>query len=66
MKEYRRNRACTKCGCTTEAESRFVPLSYMCGIKYPERIDRVCSRCGYTWKETPLDNKEVELKEIRS
>jgi DNA-directed RNA polymerase subunit M/transcription elongation factor TFIIS len=58
MEKYREGLRCIKCGCEyimdKHEETRL-------GSSIPEAILRTCTRCGYRWRELPLDVKE-ELK----
>ena len=53
------NVPCVKCGCahaTTRYEpARATPVSPGVLAQTPEHLARTCTRCGYTWRERPLD-----------
>ena len=53
------NAPCVKCGCahaTTKYEpARSTPVSPGVLAQTPEHLARTCTRCGYTWRERPLD-----------
>ena len=55
MKTYRRDRACPKCG--GDGEYSMAPACKWVreSLGVPEHILRTCLRCGYTWRERPLD-----------
>ena len=44
--QYWENRRCPKCG------SLFIRTRYDCSV---DALRRSCERCGYHWKEKPLD-----------
>lgn len=52
-------RPCKKCGCQ-EAKSTFVGQGILGGPLF-EHIERSCSRCGYLWRELPLDAERPSL-----
>ena len=45
---------CCKCG-HCDASSTWEAETEIGEYRWPERLDRRCTRCGYTWLEAPLD-----------
>ena len=52
MNKYCENTPCVKCGCY------FISTEYEKYDGGGEFIERKCLKCGYTWKESCLDDKE--------
>lgn len=55
------DRACPKCGQSTVQEQHQVFYCYMSEHRDdPEHFHRSCWRCGYEWREAPLDAQEAK------
>lgn len=54
MEDYYENRPCPKCG------NYYVWTKYVSVTEYPDTdisyLERTCERCGYKWREKPLDD----------
>jgi hypothetical protein len=55
------NTPCVKCGCTyaTVQHQPARPLPVGARLVEPEHMARTCTRCGYAWRERPLDTLPV-------
>jgi ribosomal protein S27AE len=58
MRRFDESLGCPKCGSgfvTTKHGSRYAVLQ-------DEYLHRACERCGYLWREIPLDRDENDAK----
>jgi hypothetical protein len=50
------DRKCIKCGSLGPAKTEYRDKKYLgSGGAIPERLDRICSRCGFVWSEKCID-----------
>jgi len=52
MDKYTAGSRCHKCGFIISS------VKYVRRGKYSDTLERTCTRCGYIWNETPLDEKK--------